>query len=167
MSWAEIKYAVNSTLGDNTIPLDLIINYASYNNFYNTIESYITAFGDNSGTIMVIPFNETISGLQGRKMEKVVLPPNAKTIAGSAFAQCSTLTSITFNPQLSTILNYAFDSCTGLTKIVLPSSITQMASEVFRGCNKITDIYVPWSNGKVANAPWGATNATVHYDTKI
>ena len=28
----------------------------------------------------------------------------------------------------------------------------------------LTDIYCPWSEGEVANAPWGATNATIHYD---
>lgn len=29
----------------------------------------------------------------------------------------------------------------------------------------ITDIYVPWSQGEVSGAPWGATSATIHYDT--
>ena len=28
----------------------------------------------------------------------------------------------------------------------------------------LTDIYVPWAEGAVANAPWGATGATIHYD---
>lgn len=31
----------------------------------------------------------------------------------------------------------------------------------------LTDIYVPWSEGEVANAPWGATTATIHYDTPL
>jgi hypothetical protein len=34
----------------------------------------------------------------------------------------------------------------------------------FRDCNNLTDIYVPWSEGDVTNAPWGATNATIHYN---
>ena len=29
----------------------------------------------------------------------------------------------------------------------------------------IEDIYVPWSEGEVADAPWEANNATIHYDT--
>lgn len=28
----------------------------------------------------------------------------------------------------------------------------------------VTDIYVPWAEGEVANAPWGATSATIHYN---
>ena len=31
----------------------------------------------------------------------------------------------------------------------------------------ITDIYVPWSEGAVSGAPWGATNATIHYDSAV
>jgi hypothetical protein len=27
------------------------------------------------------------------------------------------------------------------------------------------DLYVPWAEGEVANAPWGAKNATIHYGT--
>lgn len=30
---------------------------------------------------------------------------------------------------------------------------------------EIPVIYVPWAEGAVANAPWGATKATIHYDT--
>lgn len=28
----------------------------------------------------------------------------------------------------------------------------------------VTDIYVTWGEGEVADAPWGATNATIHYN---
>lgn len=37
---------------------------------------------------------------------------------------------------------------------------------VFSGCTKLSTIYVPWSQGQVANAPWGASNATIIYDYK-
>lgn len=39
-----------------------------------------------------------------------------------------------------------------------------ISTTAFSGCSTLTDIYVPWSEGAVANAPWGATNATIHYD---
>lgn len=34
----------------------------------------------------------------------------------------------------------------------------------FYGCKNLTDIYVTWSEGEVPNAPWGAYNATIHYN---
>ena len=40
-----------------------------------------------------------------------------------------------------------------------------MANDTFSGCTNLTDIYVPWAEDALANAPWGAPNATVHYNT--
>ena len=39
--------------------------------------------------------------------------------------------------------------------------------ELFEECTNLTDIYVPWAEGTVNNAPWGATNATVHYNHQV
>ena len=30
---------------------------------------------------------------------------------------------------------------------------------------EVEDIYVPWSRGAVANAPWGAEDATIQYNS--
>lgn len=45
---------------------------------------------------------------------------------------------------------------------------TPINKNAFNGAtfdNTVTDIYVPWSEGAMLNAPWGATNATIHYNT--
>lgn len=67
--------------------------------------------------------------------------------------------------NLVTVGNLSFADCTQITKIALPATITTIHSGAFKGCTNITDIYVPWEEGAVANAPWGATNATIHYNT--
>ena len=41
---------------------------------------------------------------------------------------------------------------------------TSIASSAFSNCVKLTTINVPWAEGAVANAPWGATNATINYN---
>lgn len=56
-------------------------------------------------------------------------------------------------------------NCTSVTKIIINSKPTQITASAFRKADNLTDIYVPWSEGEVANAPWGATNATIHYNT--
>ena len=38
-----------------------------------------------------------------------------------------------------------------------------IGASAFAGCNNLTTINVPWAEGAVANAPWGATNATINY----
>ena len=40
---------------------------------------------------------------------------------------------------------------------------TTLDATAFKGCTNLKDIDVPWAEGDIAGAPWGATNATVHY----
>lgn len=89
---------------------------------------------------------------------------NIKRFGGNAFSSCKALKKIPYCPQLQTISNRAFDACIGLTNVNLPNTITTIHSGAFSNCFNITDIYCPWGEGAVANAPWGATNATIHYN---
>lgn len=41
---------------------------------------------------------------------------------------------------------------------------TYIAADAFEGCTNLITINVPWVEGAVANAPWGATNATINYN---
>lgn len=49
------------------------------------------------------------------------------------------------------------------TTVTFNSTPSTLYSSAFENCSSITDIYVPWTEGKIAGAPWGATNATIHY----
>lgn len=71
------------------------------------------------------------------------LPETLKTLTIRAFANVFNLKTVYFRGTPASIGN-AFDE--------YPSP-------------HITDIYVPWSEGAVSGAPWGATSATIHYDT--
>lgn len=66
--------------------------------------------------------------------------------------------------KLRVIQNNAFQYCTQITEITLPATITSIHSGAFNGCTNVTDVFCPWEEGKVANAPWGMTNATIHYN---
>ena len=59
---------------------------------------------------------------------------------------------------------YTFDKCVQLTSITLSNSITDIHPQAFSDCINLTTINVPWSEGEVAGAPWGATNATINYN---
>lgn len=109
----------------------------------------------------------------------------------ACFTSCTSLAFTDFSasfPVVEDISHYAFRYCSGITGILkLPSTLkylrtqsfqnikatavyfygtpTSIISSAFAGANTITDIYVPWSEGTFSNEPWGASNATMHYDT--
>lgn len=76
----------------------------------------------------------------GRVSGEFTIPANVEYIDKAAFINISQPTTITFQ---------------GTPKFVESNGF---------GSSGITDIYVPWAEGAVANAPWGATNATIHYN---
>ena len=88
------------------------------------------------------------------------------TISASAFYNCKSLTDAPYMPNLNEIANNGFFCCTGLTNFKFyKNPVNTISTSAFNSCTNITDIYVPWSEGEVKNAPWGATNATIHYNT--
>jgi len=94
------------------------------------------------------------------------LPAGITTISTSAFQKCTGLTSMTLPAGITTISSYAFEGCSGLTSLTFLGTPSSISSSAFSNCTNLTDIYVPWEEGDVASAPWGATNATIHYEYK-
>ena len=79
------------------------------------------------------------------------------------FSDCSNLALTSLPSGITSIGINAFEKCTGLTSITFTGKPTSIANNAFNGCTNLTTINVPWANGAVANAPWGATNATINY----
>lgn len=90
---------------------------------------------------------------------------NVTIIGGQAFGGCVKLTEFPYMPKLQQISASAFYNCKGLTEIKIYNTLNSFSSGAFSACTNITDIYVPWAEGTVGGAPWGATNATIHYNT--
>ena len=77
----------------------------------------------------------------GTGIQTLTIHANMKTIDSDAFGQCYSLASITFLGTPESLSNY-----------------------IFRNLTISFDIYVPWGEDEIAGAPWGATNATIHYN---
>ena len=95
------------------------------------------------------------------------LPEGVTSIGSSAFYSCSSLALTSLPKGVTSIGSSAFYGCTGLTSLTFKGTPTRIMANAFYGCTNLKDIYVPWSEGAVANAPWGATNATIHYDSEV
>ena len=91
------------------------------------------------------------------------LPSGIRSIGYNAFLSCTKLALTSLPSGITSIGEYAFRGCTGLTSITFTGKPTSIANNVFEGCTNLTTINVPWAEGEVANAPWGATNATINY----
>ena len=92
------------------------------------------------------------------------LPSGLTSIGFNAFFQCSKLALTSLPSGLTSIGKHAFQGCTGLTSITFTGTPTSIDIGAFSGCSNLTTINVPWTEGAVANAPWGATNATINYN---
>lgn len=128
-------------------------NYAFYQCSHLTsvtIGSGITNTGSNT-------FNSCTS------LNSVTFPNTIRVIDSQCFMSCRGLTSITIPDSVTHIGQNAFNSCTGLTSVTIGSGITTIFNTAFAGDTNITDIYIDKTEGSVSGAPWGATNATVHW----
>jgi hypothetical protein len=97
-------------------------------------------------------------------LTSVVIPDSVTSIGNWAFSNCDSLTSVEIPDSVTTIDNYAFYSCNRLTSVTFKGTPASIASNIFIYCANLTTINVPWSEGEVADAPWGATSATINYN---
>lgn len=128
---------------------------------------------------------------QCKKLTISKLPPNVMSVSNYTFQECIGLQLTSLPEGVTSIGNYAFDKAcdTSVTRelFTIPSTVTSIGTYAFRGQNfkkirfmgtptsimgnafsnsDVTDIYVPWTHSDVVqSSPWGATNATIHYNT--
>jgi hypothetical protein len=120
-------------------------------------------------TVSALPVNLTYLGGQAfymcAKITVSELPNQLTSLNGNVFRGCNSITSLTINAGMQTIASWAVPQCTGLQSITFLGTPTSINSSAFPSNNKLKNIYVPWAEGEVANAPWGATAATIHYNS--
>lgn len=135
----------------------------------NVVEIENEAFrqSDNLVTVELSPqitkfANNAFNG--SRKLVMTSLPENLVGIDDSCFRYCEKLQIDTIPASVEAIWSYGFGYCTGLTNITFKGQPRLIVTNAFTGCNNLLTINVPWAEGEVANAPWGATKATINYN---
>ena len=155
------------------------------------IRTMLAGIADGNITKMVIPDGvETICqfAFYGRKkLASVAIPDSVATIGNGAFFNCFELQIAELPPNLvtleaqafyqnwqstisripatvKTIGNGAFYQNSRITSVTFEGTPTTLHAQAFQGCSNLETINCPWAEGEVANAPWGATNATINYN---
>lgn len=95
------------------------------------------------------------------------IPNGVTEIKAVAFRYCTSFTSVTIPNSVTSIGGNAFSNCTNLTSIRIGNGISSIANYAFSLSSKLTDIYIDKAEGEVTGAPWGATNATIHWNTPL
>ena len=73
---------------------------------------------------------------------KVDIGTAATSIGDFAFANCSSLTSVTIPDSVTSIGDFAFRGCSGLTSITIPDSVTSIGNQAFYYCSALTSITI-------------------------
>jgi len=121
-----------------------------------TIPNSVTRIGD-AGLVTRIPYPE---GEAGRH----TIPNSIVTTGGSAFFECSSLTSVTIPNSVTNIGSYAFYSCRSLTNVTIGNSVTGIGDWVFGDCTSLTAVCFKGNAPRLGSAVFNADNhATIYY----
>ena len=103
----------------------------------------------NNGTELRVTYNNNITNCYSGS---VVIPEEATymnrtrkvtSIGGSAFANCSGLTSVTIPNSVTSIEGSAFQDCSGLTSVTIPNSVMSIGYKAFYNCSNLRTFTIP------------------------
>lgn len=95
-------------------------------------------------------------------LQSAVLPSTLSEFIGSLFRGCISLVSVNIPEGTKSIGADTFGNCTSLRDIRIPSAVETIHWYGFRGCADIR-FTIDKPENSIADAPWGATNATINW----
>ena len=97
-----------------------------------------------------------------QSITSITVGSNIKTIGVNAFSECKKLTKVTIGKNVTSIGDKAFYKCTSLKKITIPSKISKIGKQAFYGCKKLKSITIKTTkltNKKVGKQAFKGINA--------
>ncbi len=116
---------------------------------YTIVEEGIYALDDSSSVdYKVTDSGEVIISKYNGNAAEVKIPSEingkkVETISGTAFRDCTEMTSVTIPDSVSRIAGGAFKGCTGLTSVTIPDSVPHIDDETFKDCTNLKSVTLP------------------------
>ena len=160
------------SLEEITVDSNSTIYTAIDGSLYSKDEKTLVQYAlGKSDSIFVVPEKVEAIGAYALcgslNLSHLVIGNNVITIDDYAIADCLQLMKVTFGMRVKTINEFAFAYCIQLNTITLPDSIQTIQNYAFLYCNALVEIQVPWNEGAVTGAPWGASNASIIYNSEV
>ncbi len=131
------------------------------------------AKGTYSGDIVIpakVLYNDTVYTVTSigksafancTSLTSVVIPEGITSIGNTAFTNCSRLTSVVIPEGVTSMGYFAFQNCYRLTSVVIPKSMTVIATGAFQYCSSLTSVVIPEGVTSIYNVAFsGCTSLT-------
>lgn len=95
---------------------------------------------------------KTIGGycFQGCKsLKSIEVPDGVEILSAKAFANCSSLTSVSLPNTLKKIDGHCFYRCSSLTNIVIPEGVSEIPQQCFEECTSLVNVELPKTASKI------------------
>ena len=122
-----------TSIGDNTF------SFCRSLESINVINSNLN-FRDVNGVLFDAEMETLLRYPAGKIDLSYNIPSSVTSIGVDAFADCTSLTSMTIPDSVTSIDNYAFYECRSLTSITIGNGVTSIGQEAFYGCTSLTSI---------------------------
>ena len=97
----------------------------------------------------------------------IIFDASITSIGGSAFYDCSSLTSVTIPDSVTSIGKYAFEDCTSLTSVTIGNGVTSIGGRAFYGCNSLTSVTIPDSVTSIGSSAFYGCRGELIINSKI
>jgi hypothetical protein len=149
-----------------------------------TIPRNVTSIGSDAfascgslTAIVVDALNSTYSSVDGVLYDKAVstliqcpagkvgciIPSGVTSIGSHAFADCTSLTSVTMPSSVTSIGSYAFYDCTSLAGVTIPRNVTSIGDRAFYYCTSLTCVCFQGNLPSLGAYVFNLTPATLYY----
>lgn len=95
-----------------------------------------------NGTVCKVTAISANAFKNNKKIKKVVIGRNVRTIGSRAFYGCKGLVSVTIGKNVETIGKDAFRGCASLKKLEIPSKVSKIGSNAFYGCKRLEKLVI-------------------------
>jgi hypothetical protein len=132
-------------------------------------EFIVDAENINFSSFEGVLFNKdksTLISFPNAKSKNYSIPNSATNIGNSAFAGCTSLTSILIPNSVTYIGGAAFAGCTSLTSVLIPNSVTNIDYGAFYMCTKMTKITISENLTTIKAATFAACDALTSINLK-